>query len=190
MDCADYSESVSWVKLGNVCSISRGKVISKEYIRDNPGEYPVYSSQTNNNGELGRINTFDYQGEYLTWTTDGANAGSVFYRNGKFNITNVCGLLRVNDNIVLARFLYYILVVKAPQYVSEGMGNPKLMSNVMAQIPIPLPPLSEQRRIVSILDRFDALCNDLTQGLPAEIAARRKQYEFYRDRLLDFQRKE
>ena len=190
VDCADYSESVSWVKLGNVCSISRGKVISKEYIRDNPGEYPVYSSQTNNNGELGRINTFDYQGEYLTWTTDGANAGSVFYRNGKFNITNVCGLLRVNDNIVLARFLYYILVVKAPQYVSEGMGNPKLMSNVMAQIPIPLPPLSEQRRIVSILDRFDALCNDLTQGLPAEIAARRKQYEFYRDRLLDFQRKE
>ena len=52
---------------------------------------------------------------------------------------------------------------------------------------IPLPPLEEQARIVAILDRFDALCNDLTQGLPAEIEARRKQYEYYRDRLLTFE---
>ena len=56
---------------------------------------------------------------------------------------------------------------------------------------IPLPPLPKQRRIVTILDRFDALCNDLTSGLPAEIAARQKQYEYYRDKLLTFpQRKE
>ena len=52
----------------------------------------------------------------------------------------------------------------------------------------PIPPLEVQAKIVSILDRFDALCNDLTQGLPAEIAARKKQYEYYRDRLLTFPR--
>lgn len=51
---------------------------------------------------------------------------------------------------------------------------------------IPIPPIEEQQRIVSILDRFDALCNDLTSGLPAEIEARRKQYEYYRDKLLTF----
>lgn len=51
---------------------------------------------------------------------------------------------------------------------------------------IPLPPLAEQERIVTILDRFDALCNDLTSGLPAEIEARKKQYEYYRDKLLTF----
>ena len=50
----------------------------------------------------------------------------------------------------------------------------------------PVPSIKEQRRIVSILDRFDALCNDLTSGLPAEIEARRKQYEYYRDKLLNF----
>lgn len=53
--------------------------------------------------------------------------------------------------------------------------------------PIPLPPLSEQERIVSVLDRFDRLVNDLREGLPGEIAARRKQYEYYRDRLLTFE---
>ncbi|HOR96725.1 MAG TPA: restriction endonuclease subunit S, partial [Bacilli bacterium] len=52
--------------------------------------------------------------------------------------------------------------------------------------PFPVPPLEEQERIVAILDRFDVLCNDLTSGLPAEIEARRKQYEYYRDRLLSF----
>lgn len=54
---------------------------------------------------------------------------------------------------------------------------------------VPVPPLSEQQRIVDILDRFDALCNDLTSGLPVEIAARRKQYEYYRDKLLTFKEK-
>ncbi|GIW48972.1 MAG: hypothetical protein KatS3mg079_448 [Caloramator sp.] len=53
-------------------------------------------------------------------------------------------------------------------------------------IPVPLPPLEEQERIVAILDRFEALCNDLTIGLPAEIEARQKQYEYYRDKLLSF----
>lgn len=66
------------------------------------------------------------------------------------------------------------------------MGNPKLMSNMIAKIKIPAPPLEEQKRIVAILDRFDALCNDLTSGLPAEIEARKKQYEYYRDKLLTF----
>ena len=59
----------------------------------------------------------------------------------------------------------------------------------LKKISIPLPALDEQRRIVAILDRFDALCNDLTSGLPAEIAARQKQYEYYRDKLLTFKEK-
>ena len=56
----------------------------------------------------------------------------------------------------------------------------------LGEIVIPVPPLEEQKRIVEILDRFDKLCNDLTEGLPAEIEARKKQYEYYRDKLLTF----
>ena len=160
--------------------------MSKKYLSENAGDYPVYSSQTANEGIFGRISTFDYNGEYLTWTTDGANAGSVFHRNGKFSITNVCGLLRVKNEMVLPRYLFYILKKTAPSAVNSGMGNPKLMSNVMALIKVPIPAIKEQERIVSILDKFDALVNDLTSGLPAELAARRQQYEYYRDRLLSF----
>ena len=98
----------------------------------------------------------------ITWTTDGANAGTVFYRNGKFSITNVCGLLEICSSDLLAKFLYYVLIVEAPKYVNDGMGNPKLMSNVMSNIKIPVPPLPVQREIVRILDNFTELTAELT----------------------------
>lgn len=91
--------------------------------------------------------------------------------------------------MVTTRYLYYILGSVAKNHVSAGMGNPKLMSNAMGRIRVAIPPLPEQARIVSILDRFDALCNDLSSGLPAEIEARRKQHEYYRDKLLTFKEK-
>ncbi len=165
-------------RVDEVCDISRGRVMSKDYIRDNAGEYPVYSSQTENEGMLGLISTYDYEGEYLTWTTDGANAGSIFYRLGKFSITNVCGLLKVKSGDVLTRYLFYVLTIEAPKYVSRGMGNPKLMSNVMARIKIAIPPLQVQSEIVRILDNFTELT--------AELTARKKQYNYYRNKLLTF----
>ena len=177
---------VRWVSIEDICEISRGYVMSKDFIRNNAGEYPVYSSQTENNGMLGRINSYRYDGEYLTWTTDGANAGTVFRRSGKFSVTNVCGLLKVTDPTVSIDYLYYILSNTAKRYVNSGMGNPKLMSNVMARIKVPIPDNKEQQRIVDVLDRFDKLTSDISEGLPAEIEARGKQYAYYRDKLLSF----
>jgi len=177
-------DGVEFVTVGEICDITRGRVLSKDYLRDNFGDYPVYSSQTANNGVFGYINTFDYDCESVTWTTDGANAGSVFYHiNEKFSITNVCGLLRVKNNELLStKFLFYVLQVYAKKYVNDGMGNPKLMSNVMAGISVPLPPLPVQQEIVRILDNF----TELIAQLETELEARQKQYEYYRDKLLSF----
>lgn len=169
---------VEYKKLGEVCELSRGKVYSKTYIIENSGDYPVYSSQTANDGALGKISTYDYDGEYLTWTTDGAYAGTIFHRKGKFSITNVCGLITIKSPDLLIRFLYYWLSIKAKEHVYSGMGNPKLMSNQMAPIEIPIPPLEVQEEIVKILDRFAEYA--------AELQARQEQYEFYRDKLLSF----
>uniref|UniRef100_UPI0027D966D7 restriction endonuclease subunit S n=1 Tax=uncultured Parolsenella sp. TaxID=2083008 RepID=UPI0027D966D7 len=74
------------------------------------------------------------------------------------------------------------------RYATEAKMT-RLSAERIAQYEIPVPPLDEQRRIVSILDRFDALTTSLTDGIPAEIEARRQQYEHYRDKLLDFPRK-
>lgn len=178
-------EGVEYKTLETVCELSRGKVYSKTYIAANAGNYPVYSSQTANNGELGRISTYDYDGEYLTWTTDGAYAGTIFHRKGKFSITNVCGLIAIKSpDILNIRFLYYWLSIKAQEYVYRGMGNPKLMSNQMATIEIPMPPLTVQEEIVRILDLF----TNLAAELQAELQARQKQYEHYRNKLLTFEK--
>jgi len=173
-------------ELRELFNISRGRVMSKEYLRDNSGVYPVYSSQTANNGEIGKISTYDYNGEYLTWTTDGANAGTVFYRNGEFSITNVCGLLESKTTEVDVKFAYYVLRVVMKDYVSSGMGNPKLMSCTVEKISIPLPPLPVQQEIVNILDKFTSL----EAELEAELEARKKQYEYYRNQLFNFEGKD
>lgn len=174
-------EKVEWKKLGEVCEIKRGRVISKEYLNSNKGIFPVYSSQTKNNGEIGSIDTYDFDGEYATWTTDGAYAGTVFYRNGKFSITNICGLITPkNDKELLIKFIVYWLQIEAKKHVKGGSGNPKLMSNVVSNIKIPIPPLEAQKKIVEILDKF----TDYVTELRAELQFRTKQYDYYRDKLL------
>ncbi len=178
-------DGVEFRALGELCIINRGRVISKDYLRKHSGPYPVYSSQTMNGGVFGMIDTYDYDFESVTWTTDGANAGSVFYHRGgeKFSITNVCGLLRISDeNRIITKFLYYILGNHTSDHVNKGMGNPKLMSNTMKKIRIPVPPLEIQQEIVNILDTF----TELLVELEAELEARRLQYQYYRDELLNF----
>ena len=179
-------DGVEYVELGDVCEIMRGKVISKKYIAENTGDYPVYSSQTLNDGVLGYIDSYMLDGDYVSWTTDGAHAGSVFYRSGKFNITNVSGVISIKEKYegkLHLRFVYYVMSYIGKRYVSAGMGNAKLMSNVVSSIRIPLPPIDVQNEIVRILDTF----TELTQELTKELELRQKQYEHYRDTLLTFE---
>ncbi len=132
--------------------LGRGRVISKKYIEKNKGIYPVFSSQTSNNGELGKIDTFDFGGDYITWTTDGANAGEVFFRTGKFNCTNVCETAKSKDEKeIYACFIAYYLKGKTKKYVSY-VGNPKLMNGVFGTIPIRYPSYIQQQVIAHILN--------------------------------------
>ena len=168
--CPKYKDSgVEWIgeipahwkilPIRALCHLGRGRVISNEEIARNPGEYPVYSSQTANNGEMGRINSYDFDGEYVTWTTDGANAGTVFYRYGKFNCTNVCGTLK-SKNKLCTPLLPYILNLGTRYYVRYDI-NPKLMNNMIAKIKISVPPYLEQTTIAAYLDRKTTQIDDL-----------------------------
>lgn len=180
---------VEWRPLSELASLRRGRVMSKEYLIDNSGIYPVYSSQTANEGMMGAIKTFDFDGEFISWTTDGANAGTVFYRNGKFSITNVCGIIHVDRTQLNCRYLFYWLSTEAKKHVYAGMGNPKLMSNQVEKILVPIPcpeepekSLAIQGEIARILDAFTAMTDELS----AELKSRRKQFSYYREQLLTF----
>ena len=88
----------------------------------------------------------------------------------------------------MSRYGYYQLLMQDFLSMAHRGSQPFVSYDMLNKIPIPIPPLSEQERIVSILDKLDALVNDLSVGLPAEIEARRKQYEYYRNKLLNFNR--
>ena len=151
--------SCSWeqFKIKDIATIGRGRVISSVEISQqvNP-TYPVYSSQTSNEGIMGYLDDYMFEGEYVSWTTDGANAGTVFYRNGKFNCTNVCGLLKLRKGFD-AHFVSLVLAEATKKYVSINLANPKLMNNTMGNIQIRLPNLEEQKRISIVFRKLQEL---------------------------------
>ncbi|EPA7873076.1 MULTISPECIES: restriction endonuclease subunit S [Citrobacter] len=153
------------VTVSDICKIGRGRVISKIEIEKNNGIYPVYSSQTMNDGVMGYLNSFDFDGEYVTWTTDGVYAGTIFYRTGRFNCTNICGTLIAKSGNLNLKFLSFSLSIVAYKYVSHTLANPKLMNGVMATVPIMLPEIKEQQKIAAVLSAADAEISTLEKKL-------------------------
>ena len=150
-----FDQSWKEYKISEISVLGRGRVISTiEISKQERPQYPVYSSQTSNNGIMGYLDDYDFDGEYITWTTDGANAGTVFYRNGRFNCTNVCGTIKVDKNID-AYFLSVVLQSATAKYVSINLANPKLMNNTMASIKVKLPDIDTQKYWSRILRHID-----------------------------------
>lgn len=117
----------------------------------------------------------------------GATAAKVAINKIPLTTNQACCNLQVNPNIALYRYVFHWLCYKYNELKQLGQGSQSnINAGIIKNYPILLPPLEEQERIVAILDRFDKLCNDISQGLPAEIEARKKQYEYYRDKLLTF----
>jgi len=187
--------SVQWLKLGDIGKVSMCKRIMK-YETSPEGDIPFYKIGTfgkkpdayisrQKYEEYRQIYTYPKKGNILI-SASGTIGRAVIY-NGEeayYQDSNIVWIAN-DEKQVLDKYLYYFYQLQ-PWSIPIGGTISRLYNDNIAKTPVPVPPLAEQARIVAILDRFDALCNDLTSGLPAEIEARQKQYEYYRDKLLTF----
>ncbi|MEE0495050.1 MAG: restriction endonuclease subunit S [Cyanobacteriota bacterium] len=165
----------SIVQVKNLFNIGRGRVISQLELDDN-GEFPVYSSQTQNNGCLGYIKTYDFDTSQLTWTTDGANAGTVFLREGKHNCTNVCGTLQPKNSNINLKYMLYNLVHTAHYHKRQDTNGYKIMNNEMAVIKVCVPnKIEEQKQIAGYLDKK---CGEIDRVVETEKAVIEKLKEY------------
>ena len=161
-------------KIQDIAEIGRGRVISSvEIDRQKHPLYPVYSSQTSNDGIMGYLDEYMFDGEYITWTTDGANAGTVFYRKGMFNCTNVCGTLKILPKFD-CYFVSLVLQQATQKYVSSNLANPKLMNNTMASIKIKMPDIKTQKQLSKIFQTLDSCL--LVHQRTCCMYSREKQY--------------
>ena len=148
---AGFEDEWKEVKVSDIFRVTRGQVLATTEISEEKTDthkYPVYSSQTKNEGLLGYYDKYLFE-TAITWTTDGANAGTVNYREGKFYSTNVNGVL-LSDEGFANKVIAEILNKEAWKYVSK-VGNPKLMNNVMSEISLVIP---NDFREISILSTF------------------------------------
>ena len=145
-------------KVSKMFKVTRGNVLPTTVTSEkisNEMPYPVYSSQTKANGLMGYYSDYLYE-DAITWTTDGANAGTVNFREGRFYCTNVCGVL-LSDKIETSKAIAEALNSVTRRYVSY-VGNPKLMNNIMADIQILIPVSKEEReKISSYFSKLDRL---------------------------------
>lgn len=153
---------VAWnlQKVKHLFKIGRGRVISQEELDDN-GTFPVYSSQTQNNGCLGYIHTYDFDCKQITWTTDGANAGTVFLREGQYNCTNVCGTLQPIKSNLNYHFFLYLLKYVTQFHKRPDTNGAKIMNGEMAAISLCIPSNIEQQKIANFLDHETAKVDTL-----------------------------
>ncbi len=176
-------KGVEFRKLGEVCEIIRGKRVTKKEILDK-GKYPVVSGGI---GFMGYLDEYNREENTITIAQYGT-AGFVNWQNQKFWANDVCFSVIPKETLI-NRYLYYVLT-NMQNYlysISNRSAIPySISSNNIMQITIPIPPLEIQQEIVKILDQFSILTTDLLAGIPAEIEARKKQYEYYREKLLAF----
>lgn len=167
--------------MSEICkSVKSGKCSD----RNISGKYVVYGST----GIIAYSDSYQYDTENILIARVGANAGYIHIAKGRYDVTDNTLIVELNNTGCTLKFVYYYLTTANINQYAKGGGQPLITSSTIKDLLIPIPSMEEQNRIVSILDRFDKLTNDLTSGLPAEIEKRRQQYEYYRDRLLTFRR--
>ncbi|BAW59242.1 restriction endonuclease subunit S [Helicobacter pylori] len=182
-------KGVEFRKLGEVCESTNKKTLKISEVSEvkNKGMYPVINSGRD---LYGYYHDFNNDGENITIASRGEYAGFINYFNEKFFAGGLCYPYKVKDtNELLTKFLYFYLKTNEIQIMENlvSCGSiPALNKADIETLTIPIPPLEIQQEIVKILDQFSILTTDLLAGIPAEIEARKKQYEYYREKLLSF----
>lgn len=201
-----FGDEVEWKTLGELCIIQSGGTPSKnrfDYWNNGTIKW-LGSTVCKNNKSIDKVTDYIteiglrnsstklFKKETTLIALVGATIGKVaFLPYEAATNQNIAGLFPIDTKKLNTSYLFYSC--QALYEVFTNLSQDKLkMANLtfVRGLKIPIPPIEEQERIVSILDKFDALVNDISIGLPAEIEARRKQYEYYREKLLSFDRAE
>ncbi|WOT12586.1 MULTISPECIES: restriction endonuclease subunit S [Leptospira] len=177
---------VEWRALGEVAEIRRGTAITEK--ETTPGNVPVIANAPN---PIYFHNKSNRDGETIVIARSGAYAGLVSYWNQAYFLTDAFSI-HADAGVIKPKFAYHLLKREQEKIhqMSKGGGVPHVRAKDFEAYQIPIPPLAEQERIVAILDKFDALTNSISEGLPREIRLRQKQYEYYRELLLSFPKAE
>ena len=175
-------DKVEYKALSEVAEIRRGKRLVKSELSTS-GNYAVYQNSMIPLGYYSKSNV----SEGTTFVISAGSAGEIGYSPNRFWAADDVYYFIFTDG-VCSKYVYYFLLIKQQSIKRQvrRASVPRLSKSAFEKIKIPIPPLAEQQRIVSILDKFEALTTSISEGLPKEIALRRKQYEYYRNQLLSF----
>ena len=176
-------DGVSFLNLKEISKVLIGEFVHKN--KQNPkGIYPVYNGGIT---ETGYYDNFNRDGNQIIISARGANAGYVNRVDKPFWSGNSCYTVTLNKDFNWVFYFYYLRAYQSNLIDSQQTGGiPAVSKKQVESFPVPVPPIEIQNEIVKILDNFSEYTSSISQGLPAEIAARRKQYEYYRNKLLTF----
>ena len=174
--------------LGEICDLIAGGDISKDKVskeKDIKFKFPIYSNGIGDNALYGFTDEPRVMKQCVTISARGTIGYCALRLDPFYPIVRlICAIPKSN---ITAQFLKYFLDTQKISVPTSGI--PQLTIPMVAKIKIPVPSLQTQQKVVDILDKFDTLVNSITEGLPREIELRRKQYEYYRDLLLNFKPK-
>lgn len=167
--------------MSEVCTIKRGVRVTRDKLMAD-GEFPVFQNSLT---PLGYHDKYNRKGD-RTYVICAGAAGDIGYSRDCFWAADDC--FTIETDVLNNKYIYHFLLINKHVLKNKvrKASVPRLSAADIGKLIIPIPPLAEQGRIVSILDKFETLVSDLSQGLPAEIAAVQEQYEYYRNRLLSF----
>lgn len=178
------NHQIIWKSLGEVVKMQAGKNIKASQIHPSQTDenlYPCFGG----NGIRGYVNNLSHQGEYVIIGRQGALCGNVQRVKGNFYATEHAVVVTVSDLIDVDWAYHMLSFMNLNQYASKS-AQPGLAVGKLEQLEIPVPNLSEQKRVAKILDKLDTITHSITEGLPKEINLRQRQYEYYREQLIDF----